>query len=106
MYACERGMSELINVLLDAESGMTDVNGYSALMLALQRNNIDGVRALAKREAMITLSDGTSPLIIAENLENTDLLELVREYSSTTLNNENASTRKRTAEAHLPRRHT
>ncbi|ESU36109.1 Ankyrin repeat protein [Giardia duodenalis] len=93
MYACERGMSELINVLLDAESGMTDVNGYSALMLALQRNNIDGVRALAKREAMITLSDGTSPLIIAENLENTDLLELVREYSSTTLNNENASTR-------------
>lgn len=83
MHACEQGMTGLINILAESESGFTDVNGYSALMIALQRNNVEGVRALAKKEAMIALPDGTTPLLIAENLENTDLLRLVKDCSDT-----------------------
>lgn len=88
MYACENGMLELIDILINSESGFTDANGYSALMIALQTNNIEGVRALVSREAMIALPDGTSPLIIAENLENKDLLELVKKHINIKPNSE------------------
>ena len=53
MYAVARRHTKLVGILAVHEGGMQNNEGYTALMIAIQSNNVDCVKVLAKKEGHI-----------------------------------------------------
>ena len=79
---CTREKNQFIEQLLQigADPNIKNNKGYTALMLAVERGNIELVRVLLSYNANILLSnsDGKSALTIAQEANKTDIVELLQ----------------------------
>lgn len=66
MIAASRGYSDIVKILMDDEAGLTNADGYTALMLAAQAGHADVCSLLRPREEAITHRSGASLLDMAQ----------------------------------------
>lgn len=81
MFAAEHGSIACINQLIGWESGLVSNSGWTAIMYAIAAQKLEAVEFLAKRqnELTSTTKDGRTPLILAAELGNEEIVQLFLE---------------------------
>lgn len=79
MYAVRNMDAEMTLLLGPLECGAVNNIGYSALMLAAERNFMPGVESLLYYEKDLRLPDGRNALILAAQHNALDAIHLLRQ---------------------------